>query len=80
MAERPERIDKEVDAHLTTKPNSFGAAIELLMTIPGTSELCATRFLPSCGRIWNIRSTLFAWNEKSDGLLTEYDSNSHGRR
>jgi hypothetical protein len=27
-----------------------------------------------------IRSTLFAWNEKSDGLLTEYDSYSHGRR
>jgi transposase len=42
-------VDKEVDAHLREKLNSFRDAIELLKSIPGVSELSAITFLSEIG-------------------------------
>lgn len=42
-------VDREVDAHLSEKLNSFREAIELLKSIPGVSELSARTFLSEIG-------------------------------
>src|SRR5689334_4121108 len=74
-----ERIDQEVDAHLTAKLSSFRAAIELLTTIPGVSELSATIFLSEIGTDMSQFATaghLLSWA----GLCPRNDESAGKRR
>jgi transposase len=79
LAAAIQRIDQEVDAHLTAKLSSVRAAIELLTTIPGVSELCATIFLSEIGTDMSQFATaghLLSWA----GLCPRNDESAGKRR